>query len=189
MHDLHRAFLQHLLDVGSVSETQGVGLLDELIRAHREGLEASAHRGYVAAQVDRRVLDKLTSEVNSELEFFRLKVSRAHCAADGKFHYGLVNLEDDEHACKGHSFTPAQIAFFAKIREEIAAGEGSGQEATIDWMDALNFRTKLESTYTLDAGDAEHTLKKLMSENWLTAVGEDEIGLGPRSVLQMQYMT
>ncbi|KAG8467245.1 hypothetical protein KFE25_000561 [Diacronema lutheri] len=192
VHDMHRAMLQSLLGAGEVSEDEMLALTRQLVDIYRADLATSRYRRYTSAAVNGAMVDDCVNEINHQLEFLALKVAKAHCASDGAFHYALVNLVHDDHANKGHTFMPAQIALFAKVRDEIEQNEEGAAAtgvASIDVMGAENLRLDLGQGLKMDDALYQTTIEKLIAQRWLEVGGDDEseIRLGPRSVLQAQY--
>jgi hypothetical protein len=183
MHDIHRAFLQNLLSASALSEKDALALLTALVKAYNREVRDSPYRHYAAAAVTKATVDDCISVLNKELDFFALKITKAHCAADNAFHYGIVNLSNDEHAKKATSLTPQQVAYFSRVKAAIEeAGEQGG---SIERMQAENLNQGLQ----LDHGSTSRALNHLITQKWLLKKSDDddELLLGPRSVLQMQY--
>lgn len=190
--DLHRALLQRLMAAGALSDKAMLALLRELVDFYQPELaKSSRHRGYMRATVNAATVDECVAAINKELEFFAMKIAKAHYAAEGCFHYALVNLQKDDLAQKAHSFTPAQLALFTKIRAEIE--EDDGDEAGTGAIQAIvadNLRQKLGSGLpAMDMAVCTATIEKLVADKWLKEAndGDDVLLMGPRSVIQAQY--
>lgn len=192
MHDFHRSFLQHLFGASALSEPEAIRQFGVLAKEYATDLRTTPFRHYANhASVTKTTVDECVAVINGELDFFALKVTKTHCAADGVFYYGVVNLSNDEHAQKATSLTPSQVAFFAKVKAAIMdAGEGEAQGGAIERMQAENL---VQGIPQLDHGTATRTLQHLIDHRWLLESrktgtdGDDEFRLGPRSALQMQY--
>lgn len=182
MKDVHRALVQRLMTAGALTEDQLLSAYGDLMRGYGEQLSGALNRA---------ALDKAISVVNTQLDFFSLKVARAHCAADGKFYYGLVNLRHDELAQKGTPLTEAQVLFFQRVKEELVDRQKRQEGESIPWMEAENMRLELANKQKLSSDEANQTLETLVEQMWLhkgVADGEeDDLLLGPRSILQLQY--
>jgi hypothetical protein len=77
------------------------------------------------------------------------------------------------------------VAYFSRVKAAIEeAGDGE-QGGSIERMQAENLNQGLQ----LDHGSTSRALNHLITQKWLLKKSDDddELLLGPRSVLQMQY--
>jgi hypothetical protein len=184
---LHIELLQTVKARGAVSEAEMLTLLRELVQLRTRELASSSFKRYTASGgVTKREVEECVSLINKEIEWTQFKLAKAHSAGDNTFYYGLVNLSNDVHAQKSHTFTQSQVALFNRVKEQLA-DDGSGELTSIGWLDAENLRLGLSG---MDGDNSSHTLRKLVAQKWLATVGDDEdpdLVLGPRSALMMQY--
>jgi hypothetical protein len=189
MHDLHRLMLQHLMAAGAIGEDDLLDLTQSLVRGYARDLGNSPYRKYNDGRLSKASVDECVSVLNKELEFFALKVAKAHFAVDKKFYYGVVNLVNDEAAQKASSFSPPQVALFSKVKGAIQEAQRGDQPGSVDCMAAENLGRTLGVGVALDAGQSEEAIRKLVESKWLSHVqdGDDVYQLGPRSILNAQY--
>lgn len=191
LHDLHRSLLQRLMHAGALSEKAALALLRDLVEFYQPQLaKVGRYKSYTRSSVSAATVEECVSAINKELEFFAMKVAKAHHAAERTFYYALVNLQHDDLALKAHTFSPAQVDFFAKMRAAIEAEEGDDAGlGSITTTDATNVRLQLAKELSLDANAATATLEKLLDAKWLQVGndGDDVLILGPRAVIQAQF--
>ncbi|GAB2214809.1 hypothetical protein Droror1_Dr00019173 [Drosera rotundifolia] len=143
--------------------------------------------------------------INKELSYVQFELRGCRNQYDGKVYYGVVNNVADEQSKIGTKYSVPQITFYKGIIEGIVqdfAGRGS-----ISNIDALNIRlenlvpastqsllesqtgsqTGVPSAFrTFSMSQKEKTLEELIKDKWLCSTSDGRIGLGVRSLLDLQ---
>ncbi|KAJ1624518.1 Non-structural maintenance of chromosomes element 1 [Pavlovales sp. CCMP2436] len=191
MHDLHRQLLQHLMAAGAIGEDELLQLMKSLVQGYAHDLgNDSRYSKYIRPGTSKASVDECVTVLNKELEFFSLKVVKAHSVAEKKFYYGVVNLVNDEAAQKATSFSASQVVLFSKVKGLIQEAQVGDHPGSIDCMAAENARQTIGTGVpAIDASAAEEAIRKLVEQKWLSLVqdGDDVYQLGPRSILNAQY--
>ena len=158
---------------------------------------------------DGREFDKFWSQVARALSFLDLDLRRVRWPEDNQLYIGVINKTGGETAKLATKLTPAQIALFRVVLDEILKDDRNASlgvdvmavlNATQLWSQAAaagpsqpNATQELtqeqqESVAKMTKVEKEQTLRKLCVDGWLKQ-GDDDAGklrLGVRSFLELR---
>eukprot|EP00727_Mastigamoeba_balamuthi_P001121 m51a1_g11005 hypothetical protein (249) ;mRNA; f:362897-363911 len=125
-------------------------------------------------------VDGVVDELNDKLRAIGMEVRRGVCEVSGSVYYALVNSTYDPRVSQiATTFRNDEIAFYKHLIDEIIEGDTGriGERA------AINIG---QQHGTLTARDAEETIGRLVSNQWLKALEGGSLTLGWRGFLELR---
>ncbi|XP_047308753.1 non-structural maintenance of chromosomes element 1 homolog [Impatiens glandulifera] len=141
---------------------------------------------------NRRLFNDYLLKINKELAFAQFELRACRNQYDGNVYYGMVNNVADEQSKLGTQYTVPQITFYKGIIEAII--QDATAQGSISNIDALNVRLESQAgpsqvptaVKTFSFSQKEKTLEELVRDQWLCSTVDGNIGLGPRSFLDLR---
>ncbi|TFK55006.1 hypothetical protein OE88DRAFT_1623283 [Heliocybe sulcata] len=130
---------------------------------------------------DRAAWDSFTAKVNESLNPLDLEFRHLHDELSGREMYALVNRKGDEVAQLATGYTPAEIAYFKAIVEQIMlAPHESFSVSSLAALREVNFlKTNMSKT------QAEVVLGSFVANGWLLKSKRGRYSLSTRSLLEL----
>lgn len=147
---------------------------------------------------NRRQFNDVLLKINKELSYVQFELRLCRNQYDGKVYYGVVNNVADEQSKLGTKYTVPQIAFYKCIIEAIV--QDAKAQGSISTIEALNIRLENQvngmdsqsqggvppALKNFSMSQKEKTLNQLVTDQWLCSTQDGNIGLGPRSFLDLR---
>ncbi|KZT26317.1 hypothetical protein NEOLEDRAFT_1155819 [Neolentinus lepideus HHB14362 ss-1] len=135
----------------------------------------------VPREDDRTAWDSFTGKVNESLNPLDLEFRHLHDELTGREMYALVNRKGDEVAQFATDYTPAEIAYFKAIVEQIMlAPHESFSVSSLAALREVNFlKTNMSKT------QAEVVLGSFVANGWLLKSQRGRYSLSTRSLLEL----
>jgi len=135
----------------------------------------------VPREDDRAAWDSFTGKVNESLNPLDLEFRHLHDELTGREMYALVNRKGDEVAQFATDYTPAEIAYFKAIVEQIMlAPHESFSVSSLAALREVNFlKTNMSKT------QAEVVLGSFVANGWLLKSQRGRYSLSTRSLLEL----
>ncbi|KIJ44016.1 hypothetical protein M422DRAFT_83866, partial [Sphaerobolus stellatus SS14] len=174
--DVGRVFLQSMISRRVISDKLAKTLWKksiEAVQAADESLEVP----YNANEFDQYIHD-----LNRKLEQIDFKLIFTVDEVVGQKVLVLVNARSDELAQLATEYTPAEIAYFRALVEQIILA--SSESYSISSMTALREVSNLKSSMT--KGQAEVVLSNFVANGWLLKSPRGRFSLSTRTLVELQ---
>ncbi|TFK42659.1 Nse1 non-SMC component of SMC5-6 complex-domain-containing protein [Crucibulum laeve] len=175
--DVERLFLQSVLSRGMVSKKLAQTLWERSIAAVKAANDALN----IPHPRPEDGWNNFLSKVNKSLDKLDLEFRHLHDETSGKEMYALVNRKGDDIAQVATDYTPAEIAFFKAIVEQIMMAP---REAfSVSSLGALRELNAIKSS--MSKTQAEIVLASFVSRDWLLKSKRGRYSLSTRSLLEL----
>ncbi|XP_028843342.1 non-structural maintenance of chromosomes element 1 homolog [Denticeps clupeoides] len=170
MGDSHRRFLQAIMSLGIVDESQANAL-------HRSCCEQHG------VNYDQRSLDDFIGAINVQLQPVFIQIRTGNSEEDGFQYRALVNMAETDVTRLSSDYAENELELFRKTMDLIVESE-SGSASS---MDILNSADTL-LTRKLKKKEAELVLQKFVQDKWLNEK-HGSYSLSTRCIIEMdQYL-
>ncbi|KAI0375014.1 hypothetical protein BV20DRAFT_961260 [Pilatotrama ljubarskyi] len=176
--DVQRLFLQAILSRRILSQQLAAKIWEKCIDAVKEVNETLE----VEYRADRNSWDNFVTSVNDALNPLDLEFAHLHDEVSGKEMYAVVNRKGDEIAQMATEYTPAEIAYFKAVLEQIMLAPN--ESYCVSSLAALREVNSLKSNMT--KSQAEATLSSFVAKGWLLKSKRGRYSLSTRTILELQ---
>ncbi|XP_061425787.1 non-structural maintenance of chromosomes element 1 homolog [Lethenteron reissneri] len=166
MSSSHRLFLQKMMAHGCLDIASSVKVHNECCRLFKEH--------YAHDQ-----LDAFIGVINNHIQPFFMVIQKGTSEEDGKTHYALINIEQNEITLLASDYSEVELELFNKTMELIV-DSGVGMASS---MDILNLVDQLQCK-KMKKDNAELLLQRLVQDKWL-CMENGYLSLSPRCLIEM----
>ncbi|KAF9005578.1 Nse1 non-SMC component of SMC5-6 complex-domain-containing protein [Cyathus striatus] len=178
--DADRLFLQAILSRSVVTFDVAKALWEKAV----EAVKASNDAVDVSYSNDRDSWDEFIARINKSLDKLDLEFRHLHDESTGKEMYALVNRKGDEIAQMATDYTPAEIAFFKAIVEQIILAPR--ESFSVSSLIALREIGSIKPKVNMSKSQAEVVLGSFVARGWLLKSKRGRYSLSTRSILELQ---
>ncbi|TDL27344.1 hypothetical protein BD410DRAFT_818808 [Rickenella mellea] len=175
--DVQRLFLQAVISRRYMSEKLAKTL-------HRKCVDTVKFAGGLNIPYEDTVgfWDDFITKVNRSLDPLDLEFKNVVDEVKGRKHYVLVNTKGDEIAQMATDYTPAEIAFFKAVVEQIMLSPNLA--FSLSSLAALREVSTLKSTMTKT--QAEVVLSSFVAKGWLLKSKKGRFSLSARTIVELE---
>ncbi|KAF5365639.1 hypothetical protein D9758_003219 [Tetrapyrgos nigripes] len=177
--DVSRLFLQSLLSRGIVSED----LCKTLYAKCVEAVKAADNSMNITFENTEEALEDVIKNLNASLNDLDLELKSIQDELNGRRFFALVNTKDDELAQMATDYTPAEIAFFRAIVEQIILARN--ESFSLSSLAALREVSAIKPKSNMSKTQAETVLASFVAKGWLLRSKRGRYSLSHRALLEL----
>lgn len=148
-----------------------------------EIVNASSDAPNIQHSKERAAWDEFVSKINKSLDKLQLEFRHLHDEDTGKEIYALVNRMGDEIAQMATEYTPAEIAFFKAVVEQIMLAPR--ESFSVSSLAALRELSAIKPKSNMTKTQAEVVLSSFVAKGWLLKSKRGRYSLSTRSLLEL----
>ncbi|KAF4579090.1 CDP-diacylglycerol-serine O-phosphatidyltransferase [Pleurotus pulmonarius] len=175
--DVQRLFLQAVLSRGALSVTLAQAIWAKCVDAVNDA-DNSLH---IPHSNQRDAWDGFVARVNTSIDALDLEFRHLHDQHTGREMYALVNRKGDEIAQMASHYSPAEIAFFRALVEQIMLAPN--ESYCVSSLAALREVHDLQTS--MSKSQAEIVLGSFVANGWLYKSKQGRYSLSTRSLLEL----
>jgi len=178
--DVQRLFLQAVFSRGILSENLAQVLWKKCI----DTVKAADDSIEVTQSGDKADWDAFVVKINKSLDNLDLEFRHLLDESSGKEMYAVVNRKGDDIAQIATEYTPAEIAYFKAIIEQIMLAPH--ESFSVSSLAALRELSAIKPKSNMSKTQAEIVLSSFVAKGWLLKSKRGRYSLSTRSLLELQ---
>ncbi|KAF9500944.1 hypothetical protein BDN71DRAFT_1439849 [Pleurotus eryngii] len=175
--DVQRLFLQAALSRGVLSVKLAQAIWAKCVDAVKAADDSLA----IAHSNQRAAWDEFVARVNTSIDNLDLEFRHLHDEHTGREMYALVNRKGDDIAQMASHYSPAEIAFFRALVEQIMLAPN--ESYCVSSLAALREVHALQTS--MSKSQAEVVLGSFVANGWLYKSKQGRYSLSTRSLLEL----
>ncbi|KAF5357780.1 hypothetical protein D9756_001638 [Leucocoprinus leucothites] len=176
--DVNRLFLQSMLSRGSVPEKLARTIWKKCV----EAVNAVSKDGRIPFREDG--WQNFVNVINVSLDKLELHFRSFEDQRTGQLIYSIVNLKGDAIAQMATEYTPAEIAYFKALVEQIMLAPR--HKYSVSSLVALREVSMIKPKTNITKSQAEVVLSTFVARGWLVKSKNGRYSLSPRSLLELR---